>query len=210
MLDGIGNNSVLANVTSTQINNAVMLLAPNTTRFGMVAAALQAESYIQADTNQILLINNNSGANQTGFYFRMRYQNSVGEVYEAGLSYDKLVYNTPAYDRVNLMHVDTIGNADFAGFITSTSADTIASTAIIAPDAQNVVITGTANIDSIQTTNIPNFAIIYIEFTGTAATTGIVDGNNLKLEGNFVYTPDDMMVLQRRGIYFHEISRSIN
>lgn len=112
--------------------------------------------------------------------------------------------------RSNAFVVYKNGNMEAQNFRYTASCDTIASAAIIAPDAQNIVITGTASIDSIQTTNIPNFAIIYIEFTGTAATTGMVDGNNLKLAGNFAYTPDDIMVLQRRGIYFHEISRSIN
>jgi hypothetical protein len=75
----------------------------------------------------------------------------------------------------------------------------------------NLVISGTADIDSISiNSEIPNYGLIYIEFSGTKATTGVIDGKNLKLAGDFGYTPDDMLVLQRRGNYFFEISRSAN
>ena len=92
------------------------------------------------------------------------------------------------------------------------TSDTIASAAtLVLTNHNNFVITGGADIDSIdQSCAFPNWAIAYIEFTGIADFNGIVDGKNLKLAGNFVYSADDMMILQRRGNIFYEMSRSAN
>jgi len=73
----------------------------------------------------------------------------------------------------------------------------------------NFVINSTGDIDSLTIT-VPNYAVIYIEFTGNAAANGIVDGQNLKLAGNFTFTIDDTMILQRRDGYYFELSRSVN
>lgn len=98
------------------------------------------------------------------------------------------------------------------GSITSMDCDTVASASTITLDSyNNFVISGTADVDSINTASeILDFTIIYIEFSGTKATNGMVDGKNLKLSATFAYTPDDMIVLQRRGNYWFEISRSAN
>lgn len=93
------------------------------------------------------------------------------------------------------------------------TSDTIASASpLVLTNHNNFVITGTADIDSIdQSCAFPDWAIAYIEFTGTAGLAGLKDTKNLKLAGgNFIYTPDDMIMLQRRGNIFYEISRSAN
>ncbi|MCP3686123.1 MAG: hypothetical protein GY861_26040 [bacterium] len=94
----------------------------------------------------------------------------------------------------------------------SNSSDTVASAATITLGYyNNFVVSGTADIDSINTaSNIPEWTLIYIEFTGNAAANGIVDGKNIKLSGNFAYTTDDTMILQRRGDYFIEFGRTAN
>jgi len=75
----------------------------------------------------------------------------------------------------------------------------------------NFTITGTADIDSFDTaSNLPDYSVIYLVFSGTAGSTGLTDGKNLNLAGNFGYTPDDVMVLQKRGDYLFELSRSVN
>ena len=99
-----------------------------------------------------------------------------------------------------------------ADVIKSVICDTVASAAMVTlGEYNNFVISGTADIDSIDTAGaIPNWGIAYIEFTGTAAANGIVDGKNLKIAGNFAYSPDDMIIIQRRGNIFYEMSRSPN
>ena len=99
-----------------------------------------------------------------------------------------------------------------ADVMVSVASDTIASVAtLVLTNHNNFVITGTADIDSIdQSCAFPNWAIAYIEFTGAAAANGLVDGKNLKLNGAFAYSPDDMIIIQRRGNIFYEMSRSAN
>jgi hypothetical protein len=74
----------------------------------------------------------------------------------------------------------------------------------------NFVIAGTTNIDSIDTAcDFPDFGIAYIEITdGTGFTW--TDGKNLLLAGDFVADQNDILVVQRRGNNFYEISRSAN
>jgi len=103
-------------------------------------------------------------------------------------------------------------NTNCIGSITSSVCDTVASAATITLGTfNNFVITGTADIDSIDTDGaIPNWCIAYIQFTGSSAFFGVVDGKNLKIAGNFAYTADDILVIQRRGDLFYEMSRSAN
>ncbi len=122
---------------------------------------------------------------------------------------DSLYVNTP-YSKFN-------GNIESTGYVTAngsvnTESDTIASaTTITLGPSNNVVITGTADIDSINTASITaNFQIVYIEFTGTAATDGLTDGTNIVLEANMSYLPKATITLQRRGNNFYELSRSNN
>jgi len=104
------------------------------------------------------------------------------------------------------------GNFAIENSSVTTGCDTVASAATITLGIyNNFVISGTADIDSISTAStLPDWAIITIEFSGTKATTGLIDGKNLKIAGDFAYTPDDIIILQRRGVYFFEISRSAN
>jgi len=96
--------------------------------------------------------------------------------------------------------------------IGTNTCDTIASAAtIVLGDCNNFVITGTADIDSISiASTFPNWLIAHIQFTGAAAFFGVKDGKNLKIAGNFTYTADDILVIQRRGDIFYEVSRSLN
>ncbi len=71
-------------------------------------------------------------------------------------------------------------------------------------------VTGTANITSIN----PSYEgrIVRLTFTGTAAGTGLTDGaGTLRLNGNFVYTPDDTIsLLCVDGTNWQELGRSVN
>jgi hypothetical protein len=69
-------------------------------------------------------------------------------------------------------------------------------------------ITGTANITSI--TACPAGTIITLIFTDTNVSTGVTDGSNLKIAGNFVYTPDDTIQLVCDGTNWYELGRSTN
>ena len=125
--------------------------------------------------------------------------------------------NTPAYA------LDVAGNVNIDSSLTVQSqvlADSsiVCNTIQIIPSAatiipvktNNIEVSGTADITSISVSYVDENTILYIMFTGTAATNGVVDGGNLKIEGNFAYSPDDILVIQRRGSNWHEISRSAN
>lgn len=71
-------------------------------------------------------------------------------------------------------------------------------------------VTGTDNIETISS-SLPENTEITLHFTGDAAATGLVDNTgNLKLNGNFLYTTDDIVKLIKIGGNWHEISRSAN
>ncbi len=93
------------------------------------------------------------------------------------------------------------GSLDVAGDMFSSVYDTVASTATITlGQFNNFVISGTADVDSFDTAStLQDGTVIYVEFSGNAATNGLVDGKNLILSGNQAYTIDDMLMLQRRG-----------
>ncbi len=86
----------------------------------------------------------------------------------------------------------------------------ISSTAALGLDNHDtaILITGTAAITSITAT-YPGH-LITLQFDNTAATTGVTDGSNLKLAGNFVYTPDDTITLLCNGTNWYEVARSAN
>jgi len=77
--------------------------------------------------------------------------------------------------------------------------------------SNNIVITGTSDIDSIAASSlIPNYTVLYIYFTGTAGSNGMVNGKNISLNpfyGDLKYVPGDMITLQRLGDTFNELSR---
>lgn len=93
-----------------------------------------------------------------------------------------------------------------------TEVDTVASGSTVQfGTANNIVITGTADIDSISVASgTRNWQVLTIEFTGTAATNGLVDGGNILLSSDYGYLPSAIITLQRRGNYFYEVSRSNN
>lgn len=76
------------------------------------------------------------------------------------------------------------------------------------PIGKVVKLSGTDNITSIAAQR-PG-AEVTIIFTDTASGTGLTDGNNLKLAGNFVYTPDDTITLACDGTDWYEVARSVN
>lgn len=87
----------------------------------------------------------------------------------------------------------------------------IASGATITLASGNVfTITGTADITSITATTEDTGRVVWLIFSGTAATTGVTDGSNLKLSANFGYTPDDTMCLVCDGTNWYEVTRSVN
>lgn len=74
-------------------------------------------------------------------------------------------------------------------------------------DAEDIDITGTSNITSITA---DREGVVRLRFTGTASGTGLTDGSNLKIAGNFVYTPDDTITLRCDGTNWIELGRSVN
>lgn len=85
------------------------------------------------------------------------------------------------------------------------STPTVASAATVTLPGDDVVkISGTTSITSI-TAGEPNRQVTLI-FTGTAATTGLVNGSNLKIGANFVYTPDDAITLVCDGTNWYRPS----
>jgi hypothetical protein len=104
------------------------------------------------------------------------------------------------------LHVDSIFHVSKYDTIAS-----VAGTIAIGP-YNNIVITGNNDIDSITTVSkIPEGALIYIEWVEPAGATVISNGKNLKLAGDFAPTnPYSTMILQRRGDFFIEFSRSAN
>lgn len=80
--------------------------------------------------------------------------------------------------------------------------------ALTLPEGRFVTVTGTADITSITATQAGR--VVTLKFSGTAATNGVVDGSNLKLNGNFLYTPDDTLTLGCDGTNWFEIGRSVN
>jgi len=71
-------------------------------------------------------------------------------------------------------------------------------------------VTGTADITTITSGNKNKGRTISLLFSGTKATNGLVDGNNLKIAGTLAYTPDDTINLISNGTNWYETSRSVN
>lgn len=69
-------------------------------------------------------------------------------------------------------------------------------------------VSGTADITSINVCASGTKITLY--FVSTAAGTGVTDGGNLKLNGNFVYTADDTITLVSNGTNWLEVCRSVN
>lgn len=117
------------------------------------------------------------------------------------------------YDGTNWQQISGRGWTDTSNrstLPTRKGAD-LASGATLTPGAGNVfVVTGTADITSITANTEDAGRVIWLIFSGTAATTGVTDGSNLKMAGNFGYSPDDTMCLVCDGTNWYEVSRSAN
>jgi hypothetical protein len=143
------------------------------------------------------------------------------------------ITGTPNLTKVDIREVRVDGNPSVAGVQFQGSATTtriVDHQTIIAPDATTKVspatpsaastaaltlpiagefvdITGTAAITSITANRVGK---ITLRFLGTAGTTGLTDGSNLKLAGNLVYTADDTCTLWCDGTNWTEMARSVN
>lgn len=71
-----------------------------------------------------------------------------------------------------------------------------------------VTISGTADITSITAGTVGQRVTLL--FSGNAAATGVTDGSNLVLAGNFAYTTNDTMDLISDGTNWYEVGRSVN
>jgi hypothetical protein len=93
-----------------------------------------------------------------------------------------------------------------------TSTAIASAAAITVPIAGELfTVTGTADITSIAATaGAWAGRRVTLVFTGAAAATGLTDGNNLKLAGNFAYTADDSITLMCDGTNWFETSRAVN
>ena len=87
----------------------------------------------------------------------------------------------------------------------------VASAATIAVgDIPYVAITGTADITSITASVELTGAVVTLTFFDTAASSGLVDGSNLKLASTLAYTPNDTITLICNGTNWYEVARSVN
>ena len=101
--------------------------------------------------------------------------------------------------------IDTVFQFQTNGGIVSLVSDTVASaTTIILSDTNNVVITGTTAIDSINTTStLRNWQTVILEFTNSVTFT---NGKNISCGANISASDNDFITLQRRGITYHVIA----
>ena len=139
-----------------------------------------------------------------GIYFGDPQDNADGQIY-----YDHLLTNMKIFtDGVQSLVIDSDRTYNTNIFYSS-GIDTIASnTTISLGRYQNFVITGTTQIDSVNTGGaFPSGGICTLEFTGSVTVT---DGKNLILAGSFSATANDILVLQRRVNKYFELSRSAN
>jgi hypothetical protein len=124
--------------------------------------------------------------------------------------WDNINFGVNGANQSNVLGVNAFTDVAYSNTVfTATGVDTIESASTInLGHYQNFVITGTTTIDSISTTGFfPGWGLAYIEFTGNVM---VNDGKNLKLNGTLNATADDLLVLQRRGNYFYQISMSPN
>lgn len=110
--------------------------------------------------------------------------------------------------------VSVVGTSTVVGRIVYDPADAGASITRTAAAALSLrdwsddfIIAGTADITSVSSLRK---RVVRWRFTGTKATNGVVDGGNLKLAGNFPYTPDSTLTLYCDGTNYTELARSLN
>jgi hypothetical protein len=132
------------------------------------------------------------------------------------LPWDSVFTNNLDADSIAVNNYLVTATAVINGSLIQQKGSDIASTATITLGAGNAfVVTGTADIDSISTESPQTEgSIIYLIFTGSAASNGLVDGKNLTLVSTFAYTTGDVVTLMRAGDHpagtFYEVSRSAN
>lgn len=100
----------------------------------------------------------------------------------------------------------TKANSQIIGIQAQRQGPDIASTASLTLGNGNFFsITGTADITSIETAARDKGRVVTLLFSGTASGTGLTDGSNLKIAGNFVYTPDDVIQLISNGTNWYQV-----
>ena len=97
------------------------------------------------------------------------------------------------------------------GPVALASGSIVASASALPLPTGNVFhVSGTTSITSITTTALSAGMTITLIFDGTLAGSGFVDGNNLKLAGNFAANADDTITLAYDGTNFYEVARAAN
>lgn len=109
---------------------------------------------------------------------------------------------------VNKAVCNDLGNCTFTGSIVESGAD-VASAAIITLGQGNVfLVTGTTNIDTINTCDAANSGRTVVLIFAGILTVG--DASNLRLNGAFVTTADDTLTLVCKTTTWYELARSVN
>jgi hypothetical protein len=106
-----------------------------------------------------------------------------------------------------LPFINSSGGMSVAGIFNGGKGADVASAATIAPTGNLFHVTGTTNITSVSGTGIVAGTEITIIFDGILTFT---DGSNLKLNGNFVTSADDVIKLAWDGTNWYEVCRSTN
>lgn len=170
-------------------------------------------------TQSSMLYSNSTGTVYNSFKADSLYLSStirkLNNSYIFEIYNDKILYhksNNSGSSYVDLLKVDSVGDIYTYGILAGVTDSTITSDSIITlPHSINVTITDTLEIDSINTASkIPDNGIVYLLFTDTAAGAGVYNGKNIYLDANFVYTPNDVLILQRRNDNFYMIGKNVN
>lgn len=127
--------------------------------------------------------------------------------------YNLVSGNTCVNNKTDQISFQTIGgNVAISNIITTTGlkgADIASAATITLPvTGEYFDITGTADITSI-TASWPGRRVT-LQFDGTAAASGIVDGSNLVLASTMLYTTNDTISLVSDGTNWYETGRSVN
>lgn len=140
----------------------------------------------------------------------LNYPTSIGGMGDAASV--RLVLPLAASQSANAFETRSSANALLGGFdavgrVFGASGGAVASAAAIVPTGNVFHVTGTTNITSITSTAVNAGTCISIIFDAALTFT---DGNNLKLNGNFVTTADDTISLCFDGTNWYEMARAVN
>lgn len=174
-------------------------------------------SWVIDTTNVVFYFKANTGQDSTvGWVSFLTDRNDTADT----LTVDIAVLDSAEIDTASINYIDTttVGHAELdstkindglilAQHSANADCDTVASASTITLGMfNNFLITGTTNLDSINTAStLENWAIIVLEFNGILT---VNDAKNLYLDGNCVTADDETLTLQRRGNYFYELARS--